>query len=57
MMIYVLIRDGGGLAVIPKETLQNAQATGDMADAEVIFEGQCEDCLAAMDGMGGHGGN
>ena len=56
-MIYVLIRDGGGLAVIPKETLQNAQATGDMADAEVIFEGQCEDCLAAMDGMGGHGGN
>lgn len=52
-MIYVLIRDDGGLAVIPKETLQNAQA-----GVEVIFEGQCEDCLVAMDGVvGGNGGN
>lgn len=53
-MVYVLIRDGDGLAIIPRDRFLTARDGGETADvAVVLLTGECDDCLAAIDAHNG----
>lgn len=52
-MMYVLCRDeGGSLVVLPADDFDRACVGGTLpAEAEPLYQGAAEDCLAAMDAL------
>lgn len=58
-MVYVLIRDGNGdLHVMPVDVFDMACKDGTLhPETEPIYEGECEDCLMAMDALSNEGKN
>ena len=58
-MVYVLIRDrSGDLHVMPVDVFDMACKDGTLPpDTEPLYEGECEECLMAMDALKGKNGS